>query len=210
MFTGIIEEVGKIASTAAGKLTVSASLVIQGMELGASLAINGVCLTVTNFTPTAFSVEIMPETLNRTNLGHLSTGNKVNLERPLTLNKQIGGHFVQGHVDGTGKVVSLIRESGTTRLKIEAPSSVMRYLVEKGFVAVDGISLTVTERESTSFVVSIVEYTRQHTILSEIRIGDIVNLEVDIIAKYVERLKQGSNQETMLAFLEEHDLSKMR
>lgn len=204
MFTGIIEEVGRVAPTATGKLTISAGVVLQGMEPGASIAINGVCLTVTEMSPNSFSVAIMPETIHRTNLGSLSAGDKVNLERPLTLAKQIGGHLVQGHVDAAGKVISLTRESGAMLIKIEAPISVIRYIVEKGFIAVDGISLTVTERESTSFAVSIVDYTRQHTILSGVRIGDIVNLEVDIIAKYVEQFVKPGSRGMSTDFLREH------
>jgi riboflavin synthase len=207
MFTGIIEEVGKVAPGESGKLTVYAKLVLEGMELGASIAVNGVCLTVTEMSAEKFSAAVMPETLRRTNLGRLSSGNRVNLERPLTINRQIGGHLVQGHVDDTGKVMSLTRESGAALIKIGSPPAVMRYIVEKGFVAVNGISLTVVHRESNAFVVSVVEFTRNNTILSDVRIGDIVNLEVDIIAKYVEQLvKPGSNGVTA-DFLRGHGFS---
>ena len=207
LFTGIIEEIGKVAPGETGKLIINAKLVLAGMELGASISVNGVCLTVTNFSAERFSAAVMPETLRRTNLGRLSAGDRVNLERPLTLNKQIGGHIVQGHVDDTGTVMSLTRESGALLIKIGASPAVMRYIVEKGFIAVNGISLTVAARESNGFVVSVVDYTRQNTILSDVRIGDIVNLEIDIIAKYVEQMvKPGSNGVTA-DFLREHGFS---
>jgi riboflavin synthase len=204
LFTGIVEEVGKIARIGSDKLTVSAGAVLEGLELGASIAVNGICLTITELTSSSFSVAIMEETINRTNIGRLSIGDRVNLERPLTLSKPIGGHLVQGHIDATGKVIALTRESSSTLIKIESPASLMHYIAEKGFIALNGISLTVTERRSDSFSVSIVNHTLQHTILSEVRIGDIVNLEVDIISKYVEQLVNPHSAGLTNKFLQEH------
>jgi riboflavin synthase len=204
VFTGIVEEVGRIAFIGHGKLTVSAGLVLQGTGLGGSIAVNGICLTVTEITADSFSIAIMDETMRRTNLGLSSVGDKVNLERPLTLNKAIGGHLVQGHIDATGKIISLTHKSGSTLIKVESPASVMRYVVEKGFIALNGISLTVTERQSNSFTVSIVDFTLQNTILSEVRIGDIVNLEVDIISKYIEQFVNPNSRGLSSKYLREH------
>ena len=172
--------------------------------LGASIAVNGVCLTVTDITPNSFTVDVMAETLRRSNLGRLSAGAKVNLERPLVLGGQLGGHLVQGHVDATGKVASVTAENSAALIRIEAPAEVMRYIVEKGFIAVDGISLTVTRRNTNSFGVSIIGYTRNNTILSEVKIGTTVNLEVDIIAKYVEQLTKPHSGNMSTEFLQEH------
>jgi riboflavin synthase len=204
MFTGIIEEVGKVVSTTSGKLIIKADIVLSGMILGASVAVNGVCLTVTGFTPNSFTVDVMTETLRRTNLGRLTSGAKVNLERPMALGGQLGGHLVQGHVDATGKVSALTAENSGTLVRIEAPAEVMHYIVEKGFIAVDGVSLTVTGRDASSFGVSIMGFTREHTILSDVRIGTIVNLEIDIIAKYVEQLTKPHSGNISIDFLQEH------
>ena len=204
MFTGIIEEVGKVTLTRFGSLVIIADNVLQGIELGASIAINGVCLTVTSFNPNSFTVDVMPETLKRTNLGLLSAGDRVNLERPLALGGRLGGHLVQGHVDATGKVTSTIWEGGTMLVRFEAPPEVMRYVVEKGFIAVDGVSLTVVIRDTGSFQISVVDYTLRHTTLGSKQVGNLVNLEADIIAKYVERLSQAQSTGITVDFLQEH------
>jgi riboflavin synthase len=204
MFTGIIEEVGRVASARGGSLVIAASRALQGMEPGSSIAVNGACLTVTSFNNKSFSVDIMPETLERTNLGRLSAGDGVNLERPLALGERLGGHLVQGHVDATGKVTSVIRDGEAALIRFEAPHEVMRYVVEKGFIAVDGASLTVVDRDDTSFRVSIVSYTREHTTLGGRQVGDMVNLEVDIIAKYAEQLNQARSPGITMEFLQEH------
>lgn len=204
MFTGIIQETGSTVSTAAGKLTVAAGAVLQGMELGGSIAVNGVCLTVTAFDAKSFSVDVMPETLSRTNLGQLRRGDRVNLERPLSLGGELGGHLVQGHIDGAGKVAGIIPEGEALLMKFEASPEIMRYIVPKGFIAVDGASLTVTERDAKSFSVSIVEYTRRHTTLADRKIGDTVNLEVDIIGKYVAEFIQPQSTGITVEFLQEH------
>ncbi len=204
MFTGIIEEVGRVVSAPAGNLVIAAGGVLQGMEDGASMAVNGACLTVTGFDTKSFSVDVMPETLNKTNLGFLKAGDGVNLERPLPLGGRLGGHLVQGHVDDTGKVASVSHESGAMLIRFEVPPQLRHYIVEKGFIAVDGVSLTVVTRDNSSFEVSVVDYTRKHTTLGSRRVGDLVNLEVDIIAKYVEQLGQAHRQGITVDFLQEH------
>ena len=204
MFTGIIEEVGRVISAQPGNLIIAASDVLQEMEPGGSIAVNGVCLTVTNVDTSSFSVDIMTETLKRTNLGLLHTGDRVNLERPLALGGRMGGHLVPGHVDDTGRV-ALIRWQGRAMLiRFEAAPEVMRYIVEKGFVAVDGVSLTTMTKDASSFQVSVVDYTREHTTLGSRQVGDLVNLEVDIIAKYVEQLSRAQSTGITVDFLQEH------
>ena len=203
MFTGIIEEIGRIASAQSNNLVISASDVLQGIELGGSIAVNGVCLTVINFDSNSFSVDIMPETLKQTNLGLLGAGDEVNLERPVTLRKPLGGHLVQGHIDGTGRVTSITWDGEAMIIRFEAPLEVMRYLVKKGFIAVDGVSLTMASRDTSSFQVSIVDFTRRHTTLGSRQVGDIVNLEVDIIAKYVEQFSQPRSTGITVDFLQE-------
>jgi riboflavin synthase len=204
MFTGIVEEIGRVASAQTGSLVIIASDVLQGIERGASMAVNGVCLTVTDFDTNKFAVDMMPETIERSNLGLLRAGDKVNLERPLTLGGQLGGHLVQGHVDDNGRVASLTRDGGTMLIRVEAPLEVMRFTVPQGFIAVDGISLTIVTKDTTSFWVSVVEYTREHTTLGGKQVGDLVNLEVDIMAKYVEQLGQARSPGITIDFLQEH------
>jgi riboflavin synthase len=204
MFTGIIEEVGSIVSVSGGKLTVRAKETLKGLQIGASIAVNGICLTVTAFDEESFTVDVMPETLKRTNLGLLHPSDKVNLERPLKLNGEIGGHLVQGHIDDTGKVVQVVKEGEAVLMRFQAEPEVMRYIVPKGFVAVDGISLTVTTKDANTFGVSIVGYTREHTILADRKPGDIVNLEVDIIGKYVAELAKTPSTGITAEFLREH------
>ena len=204
MFTGIIEEVGSIVSVTAGKLTVAASQVLKGLKPGGSISVNGVCLTVTAFDSRSFSVDVMPETLKRTNLGWLRSGDRVNLEKPLVPGGEIGGHLVQGHIDDTGKIASMIKEGEAVLMRFEAPPEVMRFIVPKGFIAVDGTSLTVVDKDAKSFSVSIVGYTRQHTILADKEIGDTVNLEVDIIGKYVAELMKPPSTDITAEFLQEH------
>lgn len=204
MFTGIVEEVGSVASVPARSLVITASKVLEDMQPGGSIAVNGVCLTVTDFDSKSFSADVMPETLRQTNLGLLRNGDMVNLERPLALGGEVGGHMVQGHVDDTGRVASVIREGEAVLIRFEASPEVMRFIVPKGFIAVDGVSLTVASRDAESFRVSIVDYTCQHTILGSKKAGDMVNLEVDIIAKYVEQLSQPQHTGITLNFLQEH------
>ncbi len=204
MFTGIIEEIGRVILAQSGKLVIAAGDVLKEMELGGSIAVNGVCLTITNFDNHSFWVDVMAETLKRTDLGMFSPGAKVNLELPLSLGRQLGGHLVQGHVDATGRVSSIRRDGESMLIRLEAPPEVMRYVVEKGFIAVDGISLTVVTKDTSSFQVSIVDYSRQHTNLGDRRVDDPVNLEVDIIAKYIEQLTQARSTGITVDFLQEH------
>ena len=204
MFTGIVEEVGKVISASSPKLRIAAGKILQGTELGGSVAVNGVCLTLTDIKAGSFLVDVMPETLKRTNLGLLGTGDGVNLERPLSLGGELGGHLVQGHVDDTGKIVSIKRDGEAAIIRFEASHAVLRYVVEKGFIAIDGISLTVTGRDAGSFQVSVVGYTGKHTNLADRKVGNLVNLEVDIIAKYVERLSSAHSKGITTDLLQEH------
>jgi len=204
VFTGIIEEVGRLTSAQPKNLVIAASAVLREMEPGVSIAVNGACLTVTSLNTNAFSVDIMPETLVRTNLGLLRVGDRVNLERPLSLGERLGGHLVQGHVDDTGRVASIKRDGRAIIIRFEAPPEVIRYIVEKGFIAVDGVSLTVVAKDTSSFQVSVVDYTQEHTTLGSRQGGDRVNLEVDIIAKYVEQLSQVRSTGITVDFLQEH------
>ena len=209
MFTGIVEEVGNVKSVGSGKLTVSASAVLEATRLGDSMAVNGACLTVSAMNSGSFSVDVMPETLKRTNLGQLHPGSNVNLERALMVGGRVGGHLVQGHVDATGRVVSLVPEGGAVIAKLAAPPEVLRYVVEKGFIAADGVSLTVVGYDKSSFSVSLVGYTLNNTVLGSRKVGDQVNLEVDIIAKYVEKLREGRGGVT-LDFLSDHGFASTR
>ena len=204
MFTGIVEEMGSVAAVPAGSLVITAGKVLEGIQPGGSVAVNGVCLTATAFDRNSFTVDIMPETLKRTNLGTLRIGDRVNLERPLALGGEVGGHLVQGHVDDTGRVASIRWEGEAELMGIEAPAGVMRFIVTKGFIAVDGISLTVVTRDAGSFRFSIVDYTRQQTTLGVRKVGDPVNLEVDIIAKYVAQLGQGQRAGITFELLKEN------
>ncbi|MFA5375816.1 MAG: riboflavin synthase [Dehalococcoidia bacterium] len=194
MFTGIVEEIGSVTSVESSQLTFAATTVLdKKTRIGDSIAVNGACLTVKALTPYSFSVEVMPETLKRTNIGKLNSCDKVNLERAMPVGGRFGGHFVQGHVDGTGKVSAVRAEGNALILKFEASKEIMRYIVEKGFIAVDGVSLTVVECNPTSFSVSLVGITQAETTLGGRKTGDIVNLEVDILAKYVDKLSRGES-----------------
>lgn len=204
LFSGIVEELGRVSQLNADRLVISASKVLEGMEPGVSISVNGACLTVTSFDDSSFSVDVMPETLRRTNLGLLAIGDEVNLERSLALGGRIGGHLVQGHVDASGRVTSVRRDGEAVVVEIKAPPGVLRYIVEKGFIAVDGVSLTVTAINPPRFQVSLVDFTLKNTNLGRRRVGDMVNLEVDIMAKYVERLSRASHSGITADFLQEH------
>ena len=188
MFTGIVEEMGTIRSAEPGRLVIGASRVMEDMKLGASICVNGACLTVTSLDHRSFAVDVVPETLRRTNLGGLHSGDPVNLERPVSASGRLDGHIVQGHVDGTARVESVAEDGEALMVGFRADESVMRYVVEKGFISVDGISLTIVDCGRESFTVTVIPYTRDNTVLGARREGDIVNVEVDILAKYVERL----------------------
>lgn len=188
MFTGIVEERGVVREAGPHRLVVECSTVLEDATVDASIAINGVCLTVVERTDETLSFDVTPETLERSSLGRLREGDPVNLERPLTLSSRLGGHLVQGHVDGVGLVVSLDPNEAGATLGISVPAELTPYLIDKGSVTIDGISLTVTslDREAGSFSVALIPHTLAVTTLGRARPGDPVNLEVDLIAKYVE------------------------
>lgn len=192
MFTGIIEELGVIQEIKKGskssKLLIKANKVLESTKVGDSICTNGVCLTVTDLKINSFEADIMAETLRRSNLGDLKVGSKVNLERALTLQSRLGGHIVSGHIDGTGKVISLVKEDNATWVTIKTANDILRYIVLKGSITIDGISLTVAYVDDKSFKVSIIPHTAQETTLLNKTNGDTVNLECDVISKYVEKL----------------------
>ena len=189
MFTGIVEELGSVASLDGTRLRVACSIVADGTPLGASVAVSGVCLTVVDRVAGGLSFDLSEETLRRTALGRLRPGDPVNLERPVTPSARLGGHIVQGHVDGVGEIASIDPlGDGGARLTVEAPRELARYLVEKGSVGVDGVSLTVAALEGVRFSAALIPHTLDVTTFGSARAGDPVNLEVDVVAKYVERL----------------------
>lgn len=190
MFTGIIEELGTVA-TAGPRMTVRCAKVMEDMTEGASIAVNGVCLTATNLRPDSFSADLAPETLRRSNLGDLSAGSRVNLERPLAPTSRLSGHIVQGHVDGAGEIVSL-ESLGEENwwLRVRVPAELDPYLVFKGSIAIDGISLTIAAIESGVLSVTIIPHTWRNTTLAGYRPGSRVNIECDVLAKHVEKLLQ--------------------
>jgi riboflavin synthase len=193
MFTGIIEEVGNVENietrAAGARLRMRCRTVLDGTGEGASISVNGVCLTAVDLRETSFAADAAPETMRRSNLGDLRRGSPVNLERPLSPGGRLGGHIVQGHVDGTGELLSLdALGDGNWWLKLRAPHELERYLVEKGSVAIDGISLTIAAVETDVVSVSVIPHTYQNTSLRSRRTGDRLNLECDILAKYVEKL----------------------
>ncbi|MGD9564164.1 MAG: riboflavin synthase [Pyrinomonadaceae bacterium] len=192
MFTGIIEELGTIRSTTAKgggvRIEVSASIVTGGSVDGDSISVNGVCLTALDVRPEGFAADLSRETLDRTTLSNLAPGSRVNLERAVTPSTRLGGHIVQGHVDGRGKLVSAVESDGFWTVTVGFPAEMARYLVYKGSVAVEGISLTVARLDENSFDIAVIPKTWEVTNLSTLRPGDEVNLEADVIAKYVERM----------------------
>jgi riboflavin synthase len=204
MFTGIVEEIGTVKETSRDRLAFEATSILEGTEVGDSIAVNGVCLTVVSLENRGFSVNVMPETLRRTNLGILHYNDHVNLERALVLGGRLGGHLVLGHVDDTGEVMDVTTEETAHLMRISAPARLMPYIVDKGFIAVDGISLTIVDFDDFSFVVSLVAYTMEHTTLGRKRPGAVVNLEADIIAKYVENLREQKRQGLNFEFLREY------
>ena len=187
MFAGIVEEVGRVVEAKQDRLVIQAAAVREGIRVGDSVNINGACLTAVDVEDNRFTVDVTPETLRRTNLGLLKPGDAVDLERALSVADRIGGHIVQGHVEATGKVISVKPDGDSLVMRFQAPPQVMRYVVNKGFIAVDGISLTVVDCDSSSFSVSVIPYTRDHTVLGGRQAGDQINLETDIVARYVEQ-----------------------
>ncbi len=195
MFTGIVEELGRVASLDGTRLRVACSTVREDAGLGASVAVNGVCLTVVQEDGTSLAFDLSEETLRRSALGRLAVGDAVNLERAATLSTRLGGHLVQGHVDGVGRVASMRGDpEGGAWLTVYVPEELRRYLVEKGSMTVDGVSLTVAALDADTFSVALIPHTLAVTTFGSARAGDPVNLEVDVIAKYVERLLEGARR----------------
>ena len=192
MFTGIVEEKGTIKSMKKGAkscvLTVEGSLIFSDLKIGDSVAVNGVCLTATTISGHVFTADVMNETLSRSSLGKLTAGSHVNLERAMAADGRFGGHIVSGHIDGMGRISKIKPDDNAIWYTIEADPSLLRYIVEKGSIAIDGISLTVAKITDRDFSVSIIPHTAKETILSEKKAGDVVNLENDVISKYVEKL----------------------
>ena len=192
MFTGIVEELGSVRrvlpSSRAGKIVIAARKVLEGTQVGDSIAVNGVCLTVVELGSDEFMADVMPETLRKTGLGQLKAGDPVDLERAMAADGRFGGHIVSGHIDGTGRIKEVRPEQNAQIVTIEAPRHILDLVVEKGSIAIDGISLTVASVSPTTFSVSIIPHTAAQTVLLKKRAGDIVNLENDIIGKYVQKL----------------------
>ena len=200
MFTGIVEEIGSVKKIVHGslsiKLSINCSKILEDVKIGDSIAVNGICLTVVELASSWFSVDVMPETMRMTSLSRLNLSDKVNLERALKLSDRLGGHIVSGHIDGTGIIKSLVREDNAIWITVEAADSIMRYIIYKGSVALDGTSLTVARIDENSFKVSLIPHTAGNTILGLLKAGDKVNVECDVIGKYVERLFKGNIQDS--------------
>jgi riboflavin synthase len=200
MFTGIVEEIGTVLSVRRGTtssfIEIQGNKVIEGTKLGDSIAVNGVCLTVTALGKDSFRADVMNETLSRSSLGSLSSGSQVDLERAMAADGRFGGHIVSGHIDGTGTIAEIKKDGIAHWYTISAPPEIMRYIVEKGSVAIDGISLTVAKVMDSSFSVSIIPHTASQTVLSQRKPGDTVNLENDIIGKYVEKLMKPAEEKS--------------
>ncbi|MCS6840028.1 MAG: riboflavin synthase [Roseiflexus sp.] len=195
MFTGIVEEIGRVIDIASDLpqgnfVQVASRIAREGARIGDSIAVNGACLTITELGDGWFRFGLSPETLQRTNLGRLHVNDPVNLERSLAFGGRMGGHYVQGHIDGVGEIVAITPEGDSKRVRIRPPARLLPYIVEKGYIAVDGVSLTVTDVDESTFGVALVAYTQEAVIMGRQGVGARVNIEVDIIAKYVERLLQ--------------------
>ncbi|APF27583.1 riboflavin synthase [Clostridium botulinum] len=202
MFTGIVEEVGKISKIEEGKdflhITIEGSKVLNPLNLGDSVAVNGVCLTVTNFNNSSFTADVMAETLKKSSLKTLSKGSLVNLERAVTLNKPLGGHIVSGHIDGTGEIINIKKEGIATLLEVKTKETLLKYMVPKGSVALDGVSLTLVDIKEKSFAVSLIPHTKEETILMNKNIGDIINIECDVLGKYIYKFMHLKKEEEAL------------
>lgn len=214
MFTGIVEEVGQvkkvISGTTSGEMEIKAKTVLDGTKIGDSIAVNGVCLTVTSLKSDGFTADVMPETLRRTNLGQLKSGDKVDLERAMAADGRFGGHIVSGHIDGTGTIADIRKEGNATWITISAATEILNLIVEKGSITIDGISLTIAAVTNETFSVSIIPHTGSETILLTKGVGAKVNLENDILAKYVQKLlnpapvEEPKESRVTLEFLREH------
>ncbi len=198
MFTGIVEEIGTVRylNSASGNICIDARTVLEGTDIGDSIAVNGVCLTVTRMESHSFTADVMPETLRKSNLGELRQGGLVDLERAMPANGRFGGHIVSGHIDGTGVIAQRRAEGNAVWVRISAAPEILRLTVEKGSIAIDGISLTVAAVSDTYFEVSLIPHTAEKTVLLSKKVGDTVNLENDIVGKYVQKLMQPTQAET--------------
>ena len=203
MFTGIIEETGRVKAITSDKITIFAKTVLEGTKLGDSISVNGVCLTVTGMGHDYFDADVSPETMKVTALKELKSDSCVNLERAIQLNGRFGGHIVSGHIDGRGKITKIQNDGNAVRFWICADKAILRLIVEKGSIAIDGISLTVVSISDSDFSISIIQHTLGETTLGSRQVGDSVNLENDIIAKYVERLLGGSGAQRLQSEREE-------
>lgn len=196
MFTGIIEEIGHIRTIKRGArsavLEIAAHTITDDLKIGDSVAVNGVCLTATHVSPQSFTADAMPETLSRSNLGALKPGSPVNLERAMQLGNRLGGHIVSGHIDSLATITDIHRDDNALWIMLAAPTDLQRYIIEKGSVALDGVSLTVADVESCGFAVSLIPHTTANTTFATRRVGDKINLECDIIGKFVEQLMPGA------------------
>lgn len=192
LFTGIVEEIGTVVSISRGaqaaKLALQGNLIFEDMHIGDSIAVNGVCLTVTEKTSNTFIVDVMPETLRRSSLGKLTKGSRVNMERAMAANGRFGGHIVSGHIDGTGVIERFVREDNAVWVTIKTQGKLLKYIIEKGSITIDGISLTVAYVDDRCFKVSLIPHTAANTTLLTKKAGDIVNLENDIVGKYIDKL----------------------
>ncbi len=211
MFTGIIEEIGTITEISqksnASTLKIAAKRILSDVALGDSISVNGICLTVTSFSSSHFTVDVMPETLKSTSFRSLKNGSRVNLERAMTPNRRFGGHFVTGHVDGVGKIIAKRPIGNAVYYEISVPKDLLKYIILKGSVAVDGISLTVFALSNQSFTISLIPHTLKKTILGGKKTGELVNIECDMLGKYVERfiqLKDKNDSAITKAFLDEN------
>lgn len=191
MFTGLVEELGIISKITQTEIWIEASVVMKDLGIKDSISVNGACLTVVDLKENTFRVDVVPETLSRTDLGYLAIGDKVNLERSAQLGGRLGGHIVQGHVDGTAVITSIVQDGTSWSIEFQIPNTLSRYIVEKGFICVDGASLTVVNCDEKSFSIALIPYTKDNTVLGLKRVGSTVNIETDIIGKYLEKLSTG-------------------
>ena len=192
MFTGLVEELGVISSISQTDIWIESSIIMDDLGVKDSISVNGACLTVVSIEEKSFKVNVVPETLRRTDLGELSVGDKVNLERSALLGGRLGGHIVQGHVDGTARITAYVEEGSAWLIEFQISKKLSRYIVEKGVVCVDGASLTVVNCDQNTFTVALIPYTRDNTVLGYKEVGSSVNIETDIIGKYIEQLSTGN------------------
>ena len=191
MFTGLVEELGIVSKITQTEIWIEASVVMKDLGIKDSISVNGACLTVVDLKENTFRVDVVPETLSRTDLGYLAIGDKVNLETSAQLGGRLGGHIVQGHVDGTAAITSIVEDGTSWSIEFQIPNTLSRYIVEKGFICVDGASLTVVNCDEKSFSIALIPYTKDNTVLGLKRVGSTVNIETDIIGKYLEKLSTG-------------------